>query len=205
MRWGTSHFVSRQAAERYYRDYGYADVAEAVTRKIADGEIHIGKPALLAGQSLSIIPGEGRYQIDDAGQEPAPPSEAHPESLRMEAALCIWECMHDTQASLPDRSSMAAAVASGKVLPWQADMDSLWNGYGTVGMRHKAIALAEPALKAFDLVGGHEGAEELGLDSYDWEFIPAFVARVDWKNDGLADPADIARRLKEERTCSKTS
>jgi hypothetical protein len=72
MRSGTSHFVSRQAAERYYRDYGYSDVAEAVARKIADGEIHIGKPALLVGQTLSVIPGEGRYQIDDEGQEPRP-------------------------------------------------------------------------------------------------------------------------------------
>lgn len=64
MRWGTSHFVSRRAAERYY-SATEADPAGAVARKLADGEIHIGPPALKPDQRLSVIPGEGRYQIDD--------------------------------------------------------------------------------------------------------------------------------------------
>ena len=121
------------------------------------------------------------------------------ESLRMEAALCIWECMHDAHAALPHRSEMPAHLASGKVQQWQADMDRVWDAHGTVGMRQKAIGLAPDALQTFDLIGKHQGAEALGMDCYDWDFIPAFVARVDWKNDGLADPADIAARLKERR------
>lgn len=65
MRFGTSHFVSRQAAERYYRDYGYADVAEAVSRKIADGEIHIGKPVTCEpDEVVTLDQHEGRYFIE---------------------------------------------------------------------------------------------------------------------------------------------
>lgn len=58
---GTSHFISRAAAIRYYRPYG-TDAAE-VDRKLADGEIHIGKPEGTA----SIIPGEGRYRVEVEG------------------------------------------------------------------------------------------------------------------------------------------
>lgn len=65
-------------------------------------------------------------------------------------------------------------------------------------MRHTAIALADKALAVFDLIGGRDGAEVLNLIPYDWEFIPAFVARVDW-TDCTADPADIAARLTERR------
>lgn len=61
--WGTSHFVSRSAAMRYYKDYGYDDVKSAVDSKIRDGEIHIGKPSLKAGQSLKLIDGGKRYAI----------------------------------------------------------------------------------------------------------------------------------------------
>lgn len=80
---------------------------------------------------------------------------------------------------------------------------------GNLNNCHAGVAfwtrITDDAVITKAVIGGHEGAEELGLDSYDWDFIPAFVARVDWKNGGLADPADIARRLKEERKCSKTS
>jgi hypothetical protein len=68
MRWGTSHFVSRRAAVRYYASPYSATTDEAervVTRKLADGEIHIGAPTLKPGQRLSIIHGEGRYQVED--------------------------------------------------------------------------------------------------------------------------------------------
>ena len=66
MRYGTSYFVSRAAAGRYYSAYE-DDAARAVARKLADGEIHIGKPPLKPGQRLSVIPGEGRYQIEESG------------------------------------------------------------------------------------------------------------------------------------------
>lgn len=63
-RWGTSYFVSRRAAERYFRHYHYEDIKATITRKLAEGDIHIGKPPLEPGDKLSVIPGEGRYQIE---------------------------------------------------------------------------------------------------------------------------------------------
>ncbi|AQH05589.1 hypothetical protein A9R05_41950 (plasmid) [Burkholderia sp. KK1] len=56
---GTCHFESRVAADLYYRQYGY-DGAEL---QIQEGSIRIGPPSIAAGERLSIIPGEGRYQI----------------------------------------------------------------------------------------------------------------------------------------------
>lgn len=112
---------------------------------------------------------------------------AYTETLRMEAALCIWEAMLEAKR---DRHALPA--------DWAGEMSLRWYERGTVEMRHLAIALAEKALSAFDLIGQHEGAEALDLIPYDWEFIPAFVARVDW-TDCTADPADIAARLKERR------
>jgi hypothetical protein len=61
---GTSYFVSKQAAIRYYQPAEYPVAAEAVEDKLARGEIHIGKPDLKPGQRLTIIDG-GRYAIED--------------------------------------------------------------------------------------------------------------------------------------------
>lgn len=66
MRVGTNHFVSRESAVRYYRD-AYANNAEqAVQDKLAAGEIVIGKPLVGPGNTLFVIPGEGRYGIESA-------------------------------------------------------------------------------------------------------------------------------------------
>ncbi len=62
-RYGTSHFTSLVAAIRYYKDYGYDNAKEAVKRKIREGEIHIGRPKLKAGQSLATTDGGKRYEI----------------------------------------------------------------------------------------------------------------------------------------------
>lgn len=125
-------------------------------------------------------------------------TQRYSETLRMEAALCIWEAMTSTRWNSPKKGNEPVPA-------WRTDLETMWDRYGTPTMRDEAISLADKALETFDLIGGNEGAEALDLVPYDWEFIPAFVARVDWKNGGLADPADIARRLKEERKCSKTS
>lgn len=61
MRIGTSHFVSKAVAIRYYKAQG--ETAASVARKIAAGEIHIGRPARAAGESVGVIPGEGRYYL----------------------------------------------------------------------------------------------------------------------------------------------
>jgi predicted RNA methylase len=56
---GTSYFQTRRAADRYYQRQGYDD-AEL---QIREGLIRIGVPEIAAGESLSIIADEGRYQI----------------------------------------------------------------------------------------------------------------------------------------------
>ena len=63
--YGTSYFVSTAAAIRYYRDYEGDNARAAVQRKLTEGEIHIGKPALKPGQVLSIIDNGTRYAITE--------------------------------------------------------------------------------------------------------------------------------------------
>lgn len=65
MQTGTSHFVSFESARRYYLPYGFKNTAEAVRRKIQDGEITIGPPQIKNGQKLLVIQDEGRYAIQD--------------------------------------------------------------------------------------------------------------------------------------------
>ncbi len=60
---GTSHFVSFNSALRYY---AYEDATDTdIDRKISEGLIHIGKPALKPGQKLSTIDDGTRYAIED--------------------------------------------------------------------------------------------------------------------------------------------
>jgi hypothetical protein len=61
---GTAYFRSRAAAVRYYARQ-HVDAVN-VDRKITAREIHIGKPPVLAGDKVTLIPGEGRYQIERA-------------------------------------------------------------------------------------------------------------------------------------------
>ncbi len=67
---GTSYFVSRAAAVRYYADYesgtrsGKRFQAEhAVDTKLAEGSIHIGEPPLKPGETLSVIDAGTRYAV----------------------------------------------------------------------------------------------------------------------------------------------
>ncbi|OYV38946.1 MAG: hypothetical protein B7Z80_08705 [Rhodospirillales bacterium 20-64-7] len=69
MKWGTSHFESKDAAISYYRPYGYSNTAQAVERKLADGEIHIGKPEAKPGQTVTLNREEGRYFIEEAERQ----------------------------------------------------------------------------------------------------------------------------------------
>ena len=63
---GTSYFVSLAKAVQYYRDYGESDAT--VQRKVANGEIHIGKPPLAADGSERwvLIDNGTRYAIEDS-------------------------------------------------------------------------------------------------------------------------------------------
>jgi len=62
---GTSHFVSRSHAAHYYAncESSYSDAMVAVADKLANGEIHVGKPALQPGEQLTLIDGGDRYGI----------------------------------------------------------------------------------------------------------------------------------------------
>lgn len=115
----------------------------------------------------------------------------HSEILRFEAALCIWEAMLEARP----KPELVDVGRKDRIRPWQIELETAFDKIGTVAMRHLAIALADSALTVFDLIGRHHGAEELGLIPYDWEFIPAFVARVDWANGGTADSRTIAADL----------
>jgi hypothetical protein len=58
---GTANFISKAAANKYYKSQGY-DLAE-VNRKIKDGEIFIGKPEVPKGMTLKVNREEGRYVL----------------------------------------------------------------------------------------------------------------------------------------------
>jgi len=65
MTYGTSHFVSKAAAIRYYRDYEGSDAKQVVEQKIREGQIHIGRPHLKPGETLSVVDGGKRYAISN--------------------------------------------------------------------------------------------------------------------------------------------
>lgn len=62
--YGTHHFVSLQAAHRYYAMYD--EGWEAVARKIESKEIAIGPPAAKPGERVIIIDSGMRYAIVEA-------------------------------------------------------------------------------------------------------------------------------------------
>lgn len=68
MKIGTSYFVSKTCANRYYQRHGGFS-PQAVTRKIQRGEIHIGKPTLKPGERLELIDNNCRYAIIDEVQD----------------------------------------------------------------------------------------------------------------------------------------
>ena len=68
-RYGTCYFQSIATAVRYFADYE-AEPIKAVHRKLDEGSIQIGKPAVKSGQRL-ILNDEGRYFIYEANLTPA--------------------------------------------------------------------------------------------------------------------------------------
>lgn len=66
MTYGTSYFVSHAAAVRYYRATEGKDARSAVERKLAEGQIHIGKPELKPGEALTVVDNGTRYAIKEA-------------------------------------------------------------------------------------------------------------------------------------------
>jgi len=79
MKTGTCYFPTYGAACRYYRpqfpDYPFGFIAEGsrtkelrafVDRKLNEGAIHIGKPALKPGETLTIE--DNRYHVQEANR-----------------------------------------------------------------------------------------------------------------------------------------
>jgi hypothetical protein len=68
---GTSHFVSLADAASYYRDtMPGADGYRTARRKLDEGEIHIGPPALKDGELMTFIDGGRRYAIVERRVKP---------------------------------------------------------------------------------------------------------------------------------------
>lgn len=67
LKYGTSHFVSRLAALRYYA-YEEQTTMDTIDRKIAEGLIHIGKPDVKPdGSERVVLLDSGlRYGIEDS-------------------------------------------------------------------------------------------------------------------------------------------
>ncbi len=68
---GTSHYVSRAAAElNYHRKEGGGDVESA----LSEGRIHIGKPATKPGETLFVKDGRYHINVQDADVSSTPRS-----------------------------------------------------------------------------------------------------------------------------------
>jgi hypothetical protein len=96
---GTAHFVSVRSAQRYYRDYCFADVVATVAQKIAEGEIKIGPPQIGLNDRIVLLDAATRYGVETdllvepSKQRPAqgalkadtPPIEVHGEPTNQKA------------------------------------------------------------------------------------------------------------------------
>lgn len=97
-------------------------------------------------------------------------------------ALCVWEHMLGVRGD-PDRGTMLKT----------------WNNVGTWGMRQLALDVIAPWVNkvcAFiEKQAGETGDEltaVLGMDSWDWEFVPAVMERIDWTEQGCT-PRDACQ------------
>lgn len=61
---GTNHFISIDAAEKYYYGFYGPDVLSFVKTKIKNKEITIGPPQIKQGEKLLTNTAEGRYFIE---------------------------------------------------------------------------------------------------------------------------------------------
>ena len=60
---GTSYFKDWFSAYSYYHAYHFPNTAEAVNRKLRNGEIHIGQPKVKQNEKLTLVDGGQRYAI----------------------------------------------------------------------------------------------------------------------------------------------
>lgn len=109
MTYGTCYFVSREAAIKYYREYE-RDPARAVETKLSEGSIQIGKPALRAGETLTIIDDGTRYAVISIAladrSEPRTTPVERDENIRLMASapelLAALQMMVDDYVTTPE-------------------------------------------------------------------------------------------------------
>jgi hypothetical protein len=73
-----------------------------------------------------------------------------------------------------------------------ATLDNLWDMEGTYAMRQKAIDLAPDV----DALWDHLNGDQYLLDgvTFDWEFIPALLGFVNWREGGWTVGPDYLRK-----------
>lgn len=123
------------------------------------------------------------------------------DELSFEAAMVIWETIHDllgeacNPASDPENATDAEIEISEKRRVTAAALEALREEVGTCQLRHFAMSLIEPLHVAWRLA---EGSEGLAI-SFDWEFAPFFMTHcVEIDTFGLTvRPGweDMARQL----------
>lgn len=64
-RTGTDYFHNVAAALAYYRSQGDLDASETVRVALAQGRIHLGKPAVAPGKVAVLDTLEGRYYLEE--------------------------------------------------------------------------------------------------------------------------------------------
>jgi hypothetical protein len=104
--------------------------------------------------------------------------------LHMEAATCLWEAM------LENRNRPASQL-------WGSmeGMRVFWDNFGTAAVRQTAIDLADDVLKVWNSMSQDE---QDSCVPYDWEFVPAFLALVEFHDTGhypITDHRAMADRI----------
>jgi hypothetical protein len=95
------------------------------------------------------------------------------ETLRTEAALCVWEEI--------------AATPNG---PWEAYREA----HGTPALRHLVMALAPKLLAHWDALTEQEREEQI---PYDWEYCARWPRlALDWDEHGAEVRPDALERIK---------
>lgn len=101
------------------------------------------------------------------------------DTLRMEAAMCLWEAAMELRSDIQQ-------------------LDDYWNDVGTVEMRHLIMTFSDPLHLAWHI--HQRSADDDVLVPFDWEFSPWFLDYcIDWDRFGPSlkpNWADLARNLR---------
>jgi len=86
----------------------------------------------------------------------------------LDSALCAWEIMLDWRSNR--LTTVEGPTARNAMNIW-------WNGYGTSAMRDVA---QQAGAICNDVYQHMKGQDCLFNESFDWEFVPAVLARISW-------------------------